>query len=342
MNDTNSDAGERYYFVLYRTKFGIILTFQILAIFVSLIIFTFFAKHRTDRNAPQNIVLQVLLSVNFVQLVCSTPLSLYFFYIGRVYPMSAAYCSFWTAFESVLNISSDYLLATMSVQRHMLIFNGNVLRVRWMRNLLHYVPIIFCIVYPTIFYLYAMVLYPCDGTQWDFTSDICGYTDCYLMFNPGLAMFDMMANNTMPLVVDVVANAVLIARVAKHKRSFHQANTWRRHRQMTIQLFCVSSLFICAWAPCLIVQMVESLRDPTFLVQIQRDFLLDIVNIEYLLMPWLFLLFIPELSKWIKKLGEKKPRNTVGTTNIQQYGNGTTDQRKIVATTQIYPIESKI
>ncbi|CAF1417300.1 unnamed protein product [Rotaria magnacalcarata] len=243
------------------------------------------------------------------------PLTLHFYRLGYVSPATPTYCTWWTAFEYTLFASSEYLLATISIQRHMLIFNGHILRMRWMRNLLHHLPLALCLIYPAIFYLFAIILYPCDGIQWDFTNNLCGYADCYLLFNKVLGTYDMAVNNGMPMVIDILANVTLIIRVVRQKHRLQRSQMWRQQRRMIMQLFGLSGLFLVAWIPCIVVLLVQILDDPNFLAQVQTDYFLDLIDIEYLFLPWVCLGFLPELTKWIKTLFRcQQARNMVGIT----------------------------
>jgi hypothetical protein len=153
-----------------------------------------------------------------------------------------------------------------------------------------------------IFYVFAILLYPCDGTQWDYTNNLCGFADCYLLFNKVFGTFDWSVNNGLPMVVNALANIMLIVRVVRQKRRQQRPVKWKQQRRMTVQLFCISSLYLVAWTPCLIVGLVQILGFPTFLAEIQTDYLLDLIYIVCLFLPWVYLGLFPELSIWIKTL----------------------------------------
>jgi hypothetical protein len=314
MNASDVNIFEDNKFVLNRVKFSVLLVLQIPALLLSFLIFFFFMKNRSMIKAPHISALLILLSVNFLQLSFTLPLNLHFFALGYVNPASPIFCTWWTFFEYTLYVTSEYLMATISIQRHMLIFNGHVLRIRWKRIVFHHLPIIFCLTYPMIFYIFAIILYPCDGTQWDYTSNLCGFADCYLLFNPVLGTFDWSANNGLPMLIDVLSNILLIARVVKQKRRQQRPVSWRQQRRMTTQLFCLSSLYIIAWGPCLIVGLVQILGFPTFLAEIQTDYFLTLIYVVCLFLPWVCLGLLPELLAWIKRLCHcGQARNAVGT-----------------------------
>ena len=251
-------------FVLHRVKFTIILLLQIPAIALSLLIFIFLTKHRSLLKAPQNHGLIILLIVNFIELLSDIPLGLQFYLRDYVIPAAPAYCTWWTFIALTLSTTSAYLVATIAIQRHMFIFSQHLLRIRWMRVLLHNFPLAISVTYPMLFYLFTIVLYPCDGSQWDYTSRLCGFADCYLLFDKWLGTFDLFINACTPMVIDILANTILIARVFRQKRRAQQSLRWQQQRRMMIQLFCLSTLFLIGWTPSVVVQIINVLDDPIF------------------------------------------------------------------------------
>jgi hypothetical protein len=201
-----------------------------------------------------------------------------------------------------------------------------------MRYVLHHLPLFLCIAYPTIFYVFAIILYPCDGTQWDYTNNLCGYANCYLLYDAKLGTFDLMFDNTVPLIADILSNMVLIVRVGRLKRRSQQQSRWRQQRRMMLQLFCVSSLYVVAWLPCITVYQVQIFY-PNFLGQIQSDYFLDLIYISEPFLPWICVGFFPELVKWIKQLCRcRQARNVVRT--VQTHN--------VVRTTQAPQLEARV
>ena len=299
MNETLVGTYPGDIFVLRRVKFTIILLLQIPAIALSLLIFIFFTKHRSLRKALQNHGLIILLIVNFIELLSDIPLGLQFYLRDYVTPATPAYCTWWTFIGLTMSTTSAYLVATIAIQRHMFIFSQHLLRIRWMRVILHNFPLAVSVAYPMLFYLFAIVLYPCDGSQWDYTSRLCGFADCYLLFDKWLGTFDLSINAYTPMVIDILANTILIARIFRQKRRAQRALRWQQQRRMIVQLFCLSTLFLIGWTPSVVVQMINVLHDPFFFYQIQQNYFLDLMYVVYLFLPWMYLGFFPELPKWI-------------------------------------------
>jgi hypothetical protein len=276
-----------------------------------------------------------------MQLVTSIPLSIHFYRVGYVSPATPLYCTVWNFIEFTMYVSSGFLLATISLQRHIIIFNANLFRIRWIRYVFHHLPLALSIIYPTVFYVYAVLLYPCDGTQWDYTNNFCNCADCYLLYDVTLGMFDVIFNNSLPVVIDILANVVLIIRVAIRKRLNQQQSRWRQQRRMVLQLFCLSSVYILAWLPSITLFVVQIIY-PGALAEVQSDYLFDLVSLAELVVPWICIGFLPDLIKWIKQLFRcRQARNLVGTTQSRNI-IGTVQTHNVVRTTQAPDLEAKV
>jgi hypothetical protein len=139
--------------------------------------------HQNLFHIRQNQGLLILIVVNFIQVTFDLPMVIHFNRLGRVSPATAGYCTWWTFFEYTFNGASEMLMATISIQRHILIFHTYMFNVRFYRYLLHHLPLLLCIIYPIILYLIIVVFYPCDDTQWIFTSNLCGLANCYIVYS---------------------------------------------------------------------------------------------------------------------------------------------------------------
>jgi hypothetical protein len=262
---------------------------QIPAFVLTVFIFAFFITHRASLKILQNQALLVLLILTFVQLVADLPMPISFYYRGYVTPATAAYCTWWSFFEFTLDVANEHLMAIISVQRHILIFQPHILQVLYKRCLLYYLPLAIGILFPTIFYIIIIVFYPCDGTQWDFTSNGCGYAECYFLYNKVLSTVDWLINNGLPLVIIILANVTLVIRVINQKRRRQQTIPWRKQRRLTLQLLLISCLYVFAWLPGFIIGICQELISSSFFAQIQTDYTTDMFYLVCLLLPWVCL-----------------------------------------------------
>ena len=256
MNDTDVETIDDEKFVLHRVKFFLLLVLQISSILISISIFIFFLTHRALFRVRQNQALLLLLVVNFIQASFDLPMVIHFNPLGRVSPATPRYCTWWTFLEYTLIVASEMLMATISIQRHILIFRAQLLNNRLYRYLLHHLPLLFCLIYPVTIYLILVVFYPCDDTQWDYNSNVCGLANCYLVYSKVLGTYDWAVDNGLPVVIIIFANAALAVRVVRQKRRRQQLVTWRKQRRMTLQLLSISCLYFFTWFPNLIIGLV--------------------------------------------------------------------------------------
>ncbi|UJR19058.1 hypothetical protein I4U23_022189 [Adineta vaga] len=295
--------------VLYQIKFTILITLQIPAILLTICIFLFFVLHRNKLKTPQNQSLLILLITNSIRLLVTVPMPIDFYRRGYIFPATSAYCTSWTFGEYSLAVIGEYLMATISMQRHAIIFHPNIFQIRMKFLIFFYFPLIFSVAYPTIFYIYAVILYPCDGTEWDYTIIACGYMNCYYQ-NKILAIFDWIVHNILPIIIIILANIALIIRVIAGKCRRHQIVSWRKQKDMTLQLLSISSLFVIAWSPTIIVGLIQQATSINF-ADIQAAFITDLIFLSYLLLPWVCLGPLPEFRKWIwKYLHPRRRRHT--------------------------------
>ncbi|CAF1153568.1 unnamed protein product [Adineta steineri] len=288
--------------VLHRVKFGILLILEIPSIILSLLFLIFFLTHRTVLRVRQNQGLILLLFVNFIQVTFDLPMVVHFNRLGHVSPATPAYCTWWTFIEYTLDGISEMLMATISIQRHIFIFRAHMFNNRLYRYLLHHAPLLVCIVYPITFYLTVIVFSSCDGTQWDYTSNVCGLANCYMVYNPPLATYDWGVDNGLPIVVITIANVALLVRVIRQKLRRQGTVSWKKQRRMTVQLLSISLLYFIAWFPNIVIGLIQQLLIPTFLIGIQFDYIFDLLYLICLLLPWICLGLFPEFTRWIRKL----------------------------------------
>lgn len=284
---------------LHRTKFILLLIFQIPSILLTISIFLYFIKHPAHVRNIRHQALLLLLIVNFIQLTCDIPMPMHFYRFGFVQPSTSIFCTWWTFFEYSLDIIIALLTAMISIHRHVLIFHDQLLQNRLQRYLIYYLPLLFCVIYPLIVYTILIFIYPCDGTQWDYTSNVCGFANCYLIYNRTLALYDWIGHNGLPTVIIIVANVLLIIRVIKKKHQHQQPMNWRKQRRMTVQLLSISLLFLIAWLPSLIIGIGQQFINSSFAIDFQLNYALDCIYLMCLFLPWICIKQITGFTHWI-------------------------------------------
>ncbi|CAF3932146.1 unnamed protein product, partial [Rotaria sordida] len=160
-------------------------------------------------KALHNHVIFLLIVISLLYTTVDLPFTLNSQRIGYDNPQTLSFCRWWYWIDWTLLVISLYLTATASIQRHILIFNNHWLRINKIRLILHYIPLIFCIFYPAMFYLICIYFYPCEMPTYDYVQ-YCPYP-CY-SDNLVLYNIDYMLHTIVPVVVIVIANITLICR----------------------------------------------------------------------------------------------------------------------------------
>ena len=282
------------------TKFLIILIVGIPSILFSITIIGYFMINRGARSQLRNHGWLVLICVFLAQVTTDFPMAMSYYYYNQIRPESYAYCVWWTWYEFSFNGIGLFLMASISVERHILIFySQEMLQTPWRKWLFHFCPIILSVAWPCFFYILVVVISPFCSTEWTFQEFNCG-VPCYFMVY-FVGQFDFLFNIVTPLAVIILANILLIIRVVYHRTSHHQPVTWRRHRKMTIQLGTVSSVYLAFWLPITIVQMIQITVLPSFMLD-QVETLLFLIYFVPLLSPMVCMTTLPDLLKRIVRL----------------------------------------
>lgn len=118
----------------------------------------------------------------------------------------------------------------------------------------------------TIFYIFAVVL-----------------AACYIMFDTILATVDMVVNSILPIIIDILANILLIVRVLVQKYRLRQSVSWQQQRRMVFQLFCLSSFYLFAWIPFIVNDLLQTFTGSFYFVYIQVNYTSSILCIFFFL-----------------------------------------------------------
>ena len=274
-----------------RAKFGILLGLQCLSFPCFVYIFYHYVSRRNHfRRAIHYDVIFVLLFVSFLFVTTSLPLTEIYLFSSYVYPPNDIFCSLWICFHYSLNIINLFLMAFASIERHLLIFHSQFLQNSRRKFFFHTCPILFCLIYPSMFYIAAIFLYPCQNT-YDYTQLLCTWP-CYF-WNRTWAYVDLFFNNYAPLFAIPVFCSVLYFRVFLQRRAMRQqAVKWSRDRKLIIQLWLISTLYLGMWMPLQMAGLINLFFDSDFLVQAQIDYMYLFPYVVHLVYPFIVLSII--------------------------------------------------
>jgi hypothetical protein len=103
------------------------------------------------------------------------PLTLFVLHIRHVALQSDLFCHFWPVYNYALFVNGLMFMGYGCVERYFLVF----CRVFFKKHmiLLHYGPLVFCLIYPPLLYFGLIVIYPCEN-NFDYTQLVCAGA-CY-------------------------------------------------------------------------------------------------------------------------------------------------------------------
>ncbi|UJR13188.1 hypothetical protein I4U23_000210 [Adineta vaga] len=233
--------------LLNQIKFGIFLSLQIPSIICSLYLFIQYLSHENLRQSIHNDIIIVLLCSSFLFVLIPLSASEAFFYRSHVQFESDVYCSFWTWIHYSINISNLILMGFACAERHWLIFRLNLMQRRKDQYLYHYIPILICLIYPWLFYLFLIFFYPCQSA-YDYNQLLC-LAPCYF-FNILTGNLDTIINNCIPIFSIPILSGILFVRFLfqKHRVQINLFR-WKRDRKMLLQLLSITLLYVFGWAP---------------------------------------------------------------------------------------------
>jgi hypothetical protein len=288
-----------------------------------LLVFFHFIRHWRKEivSTPQNHVILCLLIASFIQKIADVPFAIYYLRWGVVFQQTYNFCVVWDWFNYSAMTVSVQLVAWCCIERHLFIFHSQLMRKQCCLILLHYVPLITCLVYTPFFYL-RYIFFPTTCTNtWDYTIIYCGGA-CYSYFNPFVGTFDWIFNYGVPSLVIIFANFLLFCRVIWQKIKQGRAIQWHRQKRMIIQLAFVCMLYFIFMLPQVIVGSIQTLWSPTFLSDIQANYFYYIVYFINQFLPFIIVSSLPEMHKDVKRWIQRIKRHF--THERQIYPTGTT------------------
>jgi hypothetical protein len=217
-------------------------------------------------------------------------------------------------------------MAFGSIERYFLIFHERFVR-KW-RFIVHYPPILFCSIYPLMFYNLVVNFYPCENAYY-YDSYVCGGA-CY-QYETIVGTVDYIINLFSPTICMIVANIILLFHVMYRKRAMKVANTWRKTRLMYIQLVSISLVYFIIWIPFIIISLIRLFYNPFFLQDVALFVMNYCLYVCPLASPFMSLYGLPTVRRrlrankwcipWIGRIVQNRirPAATVITRPDQQH-----------------------
>jgi hypothetical protein len=192
-------------------------------------------------------------------------------------------------------------MALGSIERYLLVFH-HIFLARY-RPFLSTIPMIICIVYPTVWYVTVTF------TSWwctykpNYSTVECGLP-CYLTNSAFYLAFIICAQHLLPIFITTVANVSLIIGVLHRRGKMKRNNSWQKNLRMTTQLLSVAFLYVVVWLPHCILSAFPLFTKGNAKViasSLSTEYFINIMSIYVCLYPFIALVGLSHLHDKIKQ-----------------------------------------
>jgi hypothetical protein len=257
--------------------------------------------------ALHNHVIIVLLLICLTADVTIYPWMLYFYQKGDQWKRPFLFCAIWGFLDWGLYVVHTMLFAWATVERHILIFHDGWLSTRKRRVFIHYLPIVFLLLYLFIFYTIIYFFPSCENDS-DPSSPVCMFPCLYYSYI--LSMWDYIVEQILPTLTIIVCSIALFARVLWRKVHMRRTIHWRKHRKMTIQVLSISFVYLLLLLPYAIVYIVRVCGLSSPLISNFSTYTVFISYFILLLFPFVCAFSLPELQTKMRNMFHLRPRKT--------------------------------
>ncbi|CAF1965449.1 unnamed protein product [Rotaria magnacalcarata] len=169
-------------------RFWILLLFDVPSIICTLVVLFCVFQDRKLRSSVKNHSFVLLLILGLAIQLVDVPFYLNFIVHSSVVPPTPSICVLWWFIDIGMYNGGVILLAWTAFERHIIIFYDRWISTRKGRIIVHYLPLLFLILYIFIFYIYAFYGFPCENT-YGYTLPYCDGSPRYL-HDPIMGIFD--------------------------------------------------------------------------------------------------------------------------------------------------------
>ena len=297
-------------------QFWFSLAFHVPSVVCYVFVLTYILTQKTQRQALHNHSILVLLFIAFFLVLFDYSWEIDTYRRGgQVWPKIPFLCKVWWLFDFGFYSACTIVLAWSSFERHILIFHSNLVATKRKRLLVHYLPLVFIIIYLIIFYIYVIFFVSCEN-EYDFASAVCGAFPCYLTIG-WLAMWDTVVNGMIPTFLIAIFNVALLIRVLWQKQRHRQ--DWKKCRRMTFQLLSISVLYLSINLPVEIIVTVQLAGYSEWDSQ-KELYLLFFCSLIQWLLPFVCLTCLPGLWTKIKTCFIRNNRRVIPAKTTQAIG----------------------
>ena len=286
-------------------------------------------KQRALRTAVNNHVIILMIFFGLFYEVTDIVWYIHFYLTGNPLSATPAFCRIWVFIDGCVYIIVSMLMAWASIERHILIFHQNWTATKMKRFFIHYLPLIVCSVYPTMFYGTMFFIVPC-GVPFDYAVATCGYYSC-ISGNQALGLLDSVVNFILPVLVIVIFSVALLARVLHQRCRVHGRIEWRNYRKIAVQLLSISAIYFIFLLPPMVYNTAYTVGLPW---DGGSDYYWATMYLGYytvLLTPFVCIMSLPELRSKYKKLFFFRQRRAIGPVSTTLNGRHVTQVATLTA-----------
>ncbi len=283
-------------------EFILLLIIEIFAIIYTLFLLIYIVLHwqLIVIKALHNHPILLLIIISFFYIILDLPFTINSYRLGYDNPRTVSFCLWWYWIDSTLMTISLCFTATASIQRYFFIFKTHLLRIRRTRWIIHYIPLIFCIIYPPLFYLIIILFYPCKTLNIN-DSQYC-LSPCYVK-NPLLLNIDWMINSALPLIIIILATGILVGWMIHSMWNLDhpQLFIWKKQKKLILQLLAFSLVYASGWTPSTVIYLLKIFSLDTF--NENQSIIIYLCYMSYFicpLQPFICLFILPEPFHYIK------------------------------------------
>ncbi|CAF1476510.1 unnamed protein product [Adineta steineri] len=254
---------------------------------------------RTLRLALNNHIFIVLLFVGLLLEVTIYPWMLFYYHFNGIWQRPVIFCQIWGFLDWGVFVLYIILLAWATIERHILIFHDRWVSTKTKRMFLHYLPIVFLILYGLIFYI--IIYFFSTSEKLIIESEmICFYP--YLWPTELILIWDGIIHQIVTVLIIIIFSIALLVRVVWQKYRIHRAVHWRKHRKMTIQLLSTSFLFLICYLPYTTVYVVDLCGISISNIQVLLNYSVFLTYLTILLFPFVCALSLSEIRTKLMKI----------------------------------------
>ena len=181
---------------------------------------------------------------------------IHYYHTGTVLSSTPSFCIVWAFIGSATSVSSSFLIAWTSIERHIVTFYPEWLLTRTKRFFFHYIPLSACILYPTVFYFVIFCTISCD-VPFDYNSRLCNRSEC-IFRSHSIALWDSFIHYVMPVCATVIFTVALLARVVYYRHRIYERVEWDKYKRIAIKMLPTFVFYILLQFPPMVLYAAYS------------------------------------------------------------------------------------